>query len=85
MDPHVRAVQRDVDRNISDDLHAVLFGICPDAVPLFKKFILAEFPEIPLLFQQPRPELNLFCIAQTDLLRPTEPFMALKGILQRHI
>ena len=50
VDPHIRAVQRDVDRDIPDDLHAVLLGICPDTVPLFKKFILAEFPEIPLLF-----------------------------------
>jgi hypothetical protein len=40
--PHVRTIQRDVERNVSHDVNSAFIRVCPQREPLFEERILRE-------------------------------------------
>ena len=83
--PCICTVERDVDRDISDDLDALRIGICVELLPLSVKLILLETIEINL-FGKLLPCLrksSLISVAQRSF--PLFPAHTVIPVFDRHI
>ena len=84
MCPEIRAVRRHIDRNVPDDLNAVIIGILFEAVPLGCKHILEETVETDLL------TVCLLCLPErlripfSQLKRPFLKAFSIVCVLDRH-
>ena len=85
MRPHVGAVERDIDGNVSDDLDAEPVGVGFERPPLLEELELAELPEVDFLRELPRAAREGLRLPHADVLRPPEPLVPAEVHLDRHI
>ena len=84
MRPEIRAVRRHIDRNVPDDLNAMIVGILLEAAPLGSKHILEEAVETDLS------AVCLLCLPEclriplSQLKRPFLKAFSIVCILDRH-
>ena len=75
--PGVRAVERDVDRDVPDDLYAALCRVGAQGVPLRKEEILLEFDEADLLCELFLCLFERLVLPRAKRLRPFQEAFAL--------
>ena len=83
MRPGVRTVERDIERNIADDLNPVFCCVFVQRGPLPVKQKLLETVEIHLLLQLQRRHIKHFGIALAVRILPVHPGCAVKMLLER--
>src|SRR5262249_55662466 len=83
--PHVRAVMRDEDRGVPDDLHAVFVRIPGESEPLFEEKILIELlrADLDRMILAKKMHRLVFAISQVGI--PTDPFSSLVRALDRPV
>ena len=81
MSPGVCTVHGYIDRNISNDFHALAVGIAFQCVPLAGEIILHELLELYIKIQLTAIVVHGIAPAEADILRPFIPALALKAIL----
>ena len=82
MAPCIRAVQRDIDGEISQDPDPFFGGICLDCLPLAEKHILHKAIEADLILQLFAPVFHSVRPAQPDIFLPVHPSRILKTAFQ---
>ena len=84
MRPDVRAVRRDVDRDIAHDLDAPAVGVGLELLPLPVKLELHVHVELDVKVQLAAVVVQRVTPAQTDVLRPLGPDHAAEEFVHRH-
>src|SRR5579864_4032660 len=84
MRPHVGAVMRDIDWNISHDANVVPLAANLQALPLSKKFELCKLVDLDLGRQFLSPLCQRFRVASAKCRVPIGPDCAMMKILCRH-
>ena len=82
--PCVRRIQRHIDGDIADDADALAVGVGLQPAPLLVELELEIFVVLHLKIQLPAVIVHGGLPAQTDILGPLDPRLALKAALHRH-
>ena len=84
MGPGIGTVHSYIDRNITNDFHALAVGISLQLLPLSSKEILHEHLELNIKIQFLAVVVHGIAPAETNILWPFIPALALKSVLQSH-
>ena len=82
--PCIRAVHRNVNRDIAYDSDALVIGVFTQLIPLGKKLELQVLLELNVKIQLSAVVVHRVCPAQTDILRPLCPRLSLKTFFYCH-
>ncbi len=82
--PDVGTVERHVDGDVTDDVHAVLVRVVAQFLPLAVEQVLHHAPELDLGLMAAAHALELAEVADAQELRPLIPGRAVVQVLERH-